>query len=129
MQLGYHACYGTLGGWPTVQATTLANEVRFLSEAVARSKRKVDFVHLPMMNRADTEYSAALEDLKVGEADIYLGLIHNMESFKQRLGVARKHLKNFKIAAPCGFGRITPAQAQQAMKEHQQALEIFAQAS
>jgi len=127
VKLGYHACYGTLGGWPTVPATTLANEVRFLSESVARSKRRVDFVHLPMMPRTDAEYSSALKDLKVGGADVYLGLIHNMESFKERLQVARRYLKNFKIAAPCGFGRITPAQANEVMKDHQRALEIFAQ--
>ncbi|HTW86603.1 MAG TPA: hypothetical protein VMD75_01235 [Candidatus Binataceae bacterium] len=127
VQLGYHACYGTLGGWPTVQATTLANEVRFLNEAVARSKRHVDFVHLPTMNRTDDEYSSMLRDLKVGETEIYLGLIHNMESFKPRLAAARKYLKSFKIAAPCGFGRITPAQAQQVLKDHQQALAIFEQ--
>jgi hypothetical protein len=41
--------------------------------------------------------------------------------------MAHKYLKGFKIAAPCGFGRITPAQAQKALKDHQQALEIFAQ--
>lgn len=50
-----------------------------------------------------------------------------MESFKERLGMTREYLKNFKIAAPCGFGRITPAHAQGVLKDHQQALEIFAQ--
>ncbi|MGH7907506.1 MAG: hypothetical protein ACREP6_12860 [Candidatus Binataceae bacterium] len=124
-RLGYHACYGTLGGWPTAPATTLANEVRFLNEAVAHSKRRVDFVHLPMMNRSDVEYSQPLAELSTSGGDIYLGVIHNMESFERRLANARKFLPNFKIAAPCGFGRITPAEARQVFKDHQSALEIF----
>jgi len=125
--LGYHACYGTLGGWPTASPETLANEVRFLNDAVAVSKRHVDFVHLPMLDRSDVEYAAPLADLKVGKAEVYLGLIHNLGSFKQRLDNAHKYLHEFKIAAPCGFGRISPAQLQAVHDEHVKALEIFRQ--
>jgi hypothetical protein len=122
--VGYHACFGTLGGWPMVQPSTLANSVRFLNEAVAAAKRKVDFVHLPTLNRTGAEYMAPLADLRVGGAEVYLGLIHNMESFKQRLDNARSYLQQFGIAAPCGFGRISPAELQAAFDDHVKALAI-----
>jgi hypothetical protein len=123
--LGYHACYGTLGGWPTAAPETLANEVRFLNDAVKVSKRRVDFVHLPMLNRVDVEYAAPLRDLAVGSSEVYLGLIHNMDSFERRLENARKYCSDFKIAAPCGFGRISPAQLEEVHDDHLKALEIF----
>jgi hypothetical protein len=127
VRLGYHVCYGTLGGkWPAVESQTLVKGVRFANEAVARSKRRVDFIHLPMMNRSDAEYSSALKNLRVGDADVYLGIIHNMETFRERLTLARRYLKDFGIAAPCGLGRVTSAQADAEMKNHQRALEIFA---
>ncbi len=123
--LGYHACYGTLGGWPTVKPDTLANEVRFLNDAVARSRRPVDFVHLPLLNRSDAGYSEPLSDLRVGDARVYLGLIHNMDSFPERLAIARRHLKSFGIAAPCGFGRISATRLQALMEDHRQALKAY----
>lgn len=123
--LGYHACFGTLGGWPTVSPDTISNEVRFLNDAVARSTRKVDFVHLPMLDRSEPEYAAPLADLNVGDAEVYLGMIHNIDTFATRLANARRYLKDFAIAAPCGFGRITPDELAGIMREHEQALEAF----
>lgn len=127
--LGYHACFGTLGGWPTVAPETIANEVKFLNDAVARSARAVDFVHLPMLNRTEPEYAAPLADLAVGDAEIYLGLIHNMDTFPVRLANARRYLKDFRIAAPCGFGRISSAELANLLGEHEQALEVFEKAA
>jgi hypothetical protein len=108
-----------------VSPNTLANEVRFLNDAVAASKRRVDFVHLPLLDRTDLGYSAPLSDLKVGNAEVYLGLIHNMDTFKQRLDNARKYLREFKFAAPCGFGRISREQLQAVHDDHVKALDIF----
>jgi hypothetical protein len=124
--LGYHACFGTLGGWPLVKPDTIANQVKFLNDAVARSARPVDFVHLPMLDRSDPQYAAPLADLRVGDADIYLGMIHNMASFETRLRNARRYLGDFKIAAPCGFGRIPPEQVPGILREHEDALRLFA---
>lgn len=123
--LGYHTCFGTLGGWPSVAPDSIAYLVQFLNEAVARSRRRVDFVHLPMLNRTEPDYAAPLADLSVGDAEIYLGLIHNMDSFAERLANACRHLSRFKIAAPCGFGRISPAELQAVMDDHRKALELY----
>ena len=125
VMLGYHACYGTLGGWPMIKPATLANQVRFLNETVAQSKRRVDFVHLPLLDRPDVEYYAPLADLRVGNTDIYLGLIHDMESFETRLLNSKKYLEGFGIAAPCGFGRIAPTELKTLLQEHLRAVEIL----
>lgn len=124
--LGYHACFGTLGGWPTVKPDTIANEVRFLNDAVARSSRHVEFVHLPMLARTDEAYYAPLSDLAVRGADVYLGIIHGMDTFAQRVALARAHLDDFGIAAPCGFGRISPDALRAVLEEHARALDLCA---
>ena len=123
--LGYHACFGTLGGWPVVSPDTLANEVKFLNDAVAVSSRKVDFVHLPMLERTELEYAEPLADLNVAGAQVYLGMIHNMDTFQERLANARHYLSEFSIAAPCGFGRIPADVLQKRFDQHKKALEIF----
>jgi methionine synthase II (cobalamin-independent) len=122
--LGYHACYGTLGGWPMVKPTNSGRQVRFLNGAVAVSKRKVDYVHLPMIDDSSAEYAAPLKDLDVGKSDIFLGMIHNMKTFAERIREARKYLAEFKLAAPCGFGRISREELKVAMNDHKLALEM-----
>ena len=124
--LGYHACFGTLGGWPTVKPDNLVNQVRFLNDAVARSTRRVDFVHLPMLNRTDADYVKPLGALDIHGAELYLGMIHNMDSFAERLAQARAQVSDFGIAAPCGFGRISAAELDAVMAEHEKALAILA---
>ena len=93
-----------------------------MNDAVARSARRVDFVHLPMLNRTDLEYVVPLRDLGVGGAEVYLGMIHTMDTFAERLANVRTVLDDFKIAAPCGFGRISATELEALMDEHKQAL-------
>jgi len=128
VMLGYHLCYGTLGGWPMVESDDLSRTVKFANEAVARSGRRVDFVHIPILNRTDDRYFAPLRELQAGAARIYLGIVHNMEderAFRARLAVARKYLPDFGLAAPCGFGRHTAAELPALLREHRRALEML----
>lgn len=120
--LGYHACYGTLGGWPLVSPDTLEGQIKFLNEAVSVSKRKVDYVHLPMLNRTDLEYAEPLTRLSVGDAAVYLGLVHNMDTFKTRFANVQHYLDDFDLAAGCGFGRISRDELKIRFQEHKQAL-------
>lgn len=123
--LGYHACFGTLGGWPMVKPRSSARQVSFLNGAVAASRRTVDYVHLPMIDDSSAEYAVPLKELNVGKSDIFLGMIHNMKTFPDRLRQARKYLAEFKLAAPCGFGRISREELTAAMDDHQKALEML----
>ena len=55
---------------------------------------------------------------------VYLGLIHSMSTFRQRVAVARKFLPEFGIAAYCGFGRIPVSELQKILQDHLDALAI-----
>jgi hypothetical protein len=105
--LGYHACFGTLSGWPSRQPKDLTGSVLLVNAAVASSDRPVDFVHIPTLGSSGDEFFKPLSNLQVGSARVYLGLIHHLNGFhvREQVQTARKYLPGFGIAAPCGFGR------------------------
>ncbi|HZU90822.1 MAG TPA: hypothetical protein VE993_16350, partial [Stellaceae bacterium] len=61
--LGYHACFGTLSGWPSRQPSDLTGSVLLLNAAMANSGRHVDFLHLPTLGSAEDAFFAPLRDL------------------------------------------------------------------
>jgi hypothetical protein len=106
--LGYHACFGTLAGWPSRQPRDLTGTVLLLNESVAASGRPVEFVHFPTLGSAEDAFFAPLENLAVGGARVYVGAIHHMHGEAgpaRQLAAVRKYLPSFGLAAPCGFGR------------------------
>lgn len=106
--LGYHACYGTSGGWPRRSPQDLTGVVLLVNAAVAQSGRRVDFVHLPTVNSESPDYFAPLAALDAKGARVYVGLIHALHGpggMGQQMDWLRQYLPDFGIAAPCGFGR------------------------
>ena len=103
--LGYHLCFGTLGGWPRFQPETLSETVKLANAFLEASGRRVDWIHIPLLDTEDEAFFAPLKDLNPRGARVYLGAIHNMERFRQRVALARKYLPEFGLAAYCGFGR------------------------
>ena len=81
-------------------------------------------MHIPALDRSDEKFYAPLARLAPGDARIYLGLIHSMASFKQRLAAARRFLPAFGLAAYCGFGRIPPEELPQILEDHLTALKL-----
>jgi hypothetical protein len=66
-------------------------------------------------HRDDDAYFAPLRDLDIGEAKLYLGLVHHtdgVEGARRRLATARKYITGFGIATECGFGRRPPRPSQ-----------------
>jgi hypothetical protein len=124
--LGYHFCFGTLGGWPRFAPDNLEHAVKLANAFVAASGRPVDWVHIPVLDRSDDAFYAPLRDLKPQGARVYLGAIHNMAHFKERIGVARKYLPEFGLGAYCGFGRHPPSELQTILDDHLAAVEIAA---
>jgi hypothetical protein len=107
--LGYHSCFGTLDGWPSRRPRDLTGSVLLLNAAVAASGRRVDFLHLPTLGSAEDAFFAPLGDLAAAGARVYLGAIHHMHDaagLRAQLATARRHLADFGLAAPCGFGRV-----------------------
>ena len=103
--LGFHFCFGTFGGWPAFAPDDLGPTVDLVNAVVADTKHRIDWVHIPVLNRTDDAFYAPLARLAAPQARIYLGMIHSMESFGARLAVARKFVPDFGLAAYCGFGR------------------------
>jgi hypothetical protein len=132
VMLGYHLCYGTLGGWPMVQPKDLSAAVQFANELVVRASRRVDFVHIPILSGAGEEYFAPLQGLSVGGARVYLGGFHgldDMADFRNRLLALKKYVPEFGLAAPCGFGRLKPEEVPGLLQDHLKAIEVLRELS
>lgn len=122
--LGYHFCFGTLGGWPRFEPTDLGKTVQLANAFVEASGRKVDWIHLPVLDHSDDSFFAPLKDLRPQGARVYLGMIHNMSGFRLRFETARKHLPSFGLGAYCGFGRIPASELPKILADHLEAVEI-----
>jgi hypothetical protein len=120
--LGFHFCFGTFGGWPRFAPNDLGCAVDLANAAVAATGRRVDWVHVPTLDRTDDAFYAPLAKLDPNGARVYVGMIHSMPTFDQRLAVARKFLPDFGLAAYCGFGRTPPGELNQVLKDHLDAL-------
>lgn len=116
--LGYHFCFGTLGGWPRFQPDDLGQAVKLANAFVEASGRRVDWIHLPVLDRSDDAFFAPLANLKPKGARVYLGAIHNMERFPARIATARKFLPEFGLGAYCGFGRLPPKDLPGVLADH-----------
>ena len=124
VMLGIHFCFGTLGGWPRFAPDDLSATVRLANAAVEACGRRVDWIHIPVLERTDDAFFVPLKDLKQKGARVYLGAIHHMDTFAQRIATARKYLPEFGVGAYCGFGRMPPSDIPKVLEEHQQAIKL-----
>jgi len=76
-----------------------------------------------VLDRSDDGFFAPLAKLQPRQTRIYLGVIHNMARFPERVATARKYLPEFGLAAYCGLGRTPPAQVPAILAEHRKAVE------
>jgi hypothetical protein len=133
IELGYHFCYGSLGGRHIVEPKDTGVMVR-LSNAIAHGiGRAIDFLHMPVpRDHTDAAYFAPLKALRVvNETRLYLGLLHltdGVAGAQRRISAARTAIEEFGIAAECGFGRATPAQAAEILRMHARVSDLAAEA-
>jgi hypothetical protein len=117
-QLGFHLCFGTLGGWPRFAPDDLSGAVEMANAMISETGRRVDWIHIPVLDRTEDAYFAPLAGLRPGSARVYLGVIHNMERLESRIAAARKYLPEFGVAAYCGFGRSPASEMPQVLEDH-----------
>ena len=122
--LGYHFCFGTLGGWPRFAPPDLSATVTLANAVVEASGRRVDWIHIPVLPDVGEAFFAPLANLKPRGARIYLGVVHHMDGFKERIALARKYLPEFGLGGYCGFGRIPPEDMPTVLDEHLQAIKV-----
>ncbi len=124
VQLGFHFCFGTFGGWPRFAPDSLGGAVDLANAAVAQAGRRIDWVHIPTLDTTADGFYAPLHSLRPDGARIYLGLIHSMNTFRERLAAARRHLPEFGLAAYCGFGREPVSALPRILEDHLSAVRI-----
>ena len=90
------------------------------------ANRRVDWIHIPLLDTDDEAFFAPLKALNPRGARVYLGAIHNMERFQQRVALARKYLPEFGLAAYCGFGRSPVTELPGILADHIKAAEATA---
>ena len=122
--LGYHLCLGTLGGWPRFAPDDLSGAVAMGNAFIEASGRRVDWIHIPVLDTADEAFFAPLKNLKPKGARVYLGMIHHMDTLASRVAMARKFLPDFGLAAYCGFGRVPPTELPEVLDQHLKALAL-----
>ena len=118
IMLGYHPCFGTLGGWPRFAPDDLSGAVEMANGFAEASGRPVDWIHIPVLDRGDDAFFAPLANLDPQGARIYLGAIHHMERYDERIALARKYLPDFGVAAYCGMGRVPPDELSSVLDDH-----------
>jgi len=124
VMLGFHLCFGTLGGWPRFAPDDLSGAVALGNAFIEAAGRRVDWIHIPVLGDADDKFLAPLKDLKPKGARVYLGMVHHMDTLPQRLATAKKYLPDFGLAAYCGFGRVPQSEMPAVLDEHLQALKM-----
>jgi hypothetical protein len=122
--LGFHFCFGTFGGWPRFAPADLGRAVELANGAVGAAGRRVDWVHVPTLDRTDDAFYAPLAKLDPKGARVYLGMIHSMASLPERLAIVRKFIGDFGLAAYCGFGRHKPEEMPAVLADHLTALKL-----
>lgn len=120
--LGFHLCFGTLGGWPRFEPEDLSGAVTMANAFAEGAGRRVDWIHIPVLDRTDAAFFAPLANLNPRGARIYLGAIHNMAGFADRIALARKFFPDFGVAAYCGLGRNDPSELPDLIDDHQKAV-------
>ena len=103
-----------------------------MANTIAKEARgRADYFHIagPRVNRSDEDrFFRPLQDLRVGDARVYLGLIHELdgvEGLQMRTTHARKYLKDFGIASTCGFGRHSGEEMEASLRTHRADVEAF----
>ena len=122
VDVGFHFCFGTFGGWPRFAPADLGRTVELINAAVAATGRRVNWIYIPTLDSVDDTFYAPLANLDVKGARVYIGIIHSMKSFDQRLALVRRFLPEFGLAAYCGFVRTLPDEPDQVLGDHLTAL-------
>jgi len=127
VMLGYHFCYGDLAHRHLFEPGNLGLAVRMANLAIATSKRRVDWVHMPVpIARSDNAYFAPLSGLQNGDTQVFLGLIHlhdGVEGALRRARAARQYLSRFGVATECGLGQRQPETLAELLRIHREVVE------
>ena len=114
VQLGFHLCYGDRFHAHFVEpedAGLLVEMAMGITERVG-PRHAIEWFHMPVpKDRVDAAYFDPLRKLEIGDAKLFLGLVHahDEDGTKQRLKMAQAiYPHSFGVATECGLGRTPP---------------------
>lgn len=130
VEMGYHLCYGSPRDEHLVQPRDAAILVEMMEGIAAATKRRVDFLHIPVpKDRTDDAYYAPITAWKRPDGiKLYLGLLHHDDDAgdRARIALARRHvIGEFGLSAECGWGRTEPGRLPGLLKGHRTAAEAL----
>lgn len=108
VMIGYHLCYGTLPTWPMAPLGSIRTQISLANALVEKTGRKVDFMHLVLPREPNDQFFEGSEELQIGDADLYLGLLQDDDTLEDnitRISIAEKYFPEFGTSYVCGFGR------------------------
>lgn len=130
VELGYHLCYGSPADEHLVMPKDLGICVEIANGLLSKLGRRPDFLHVPVpRDRLDDGYFAPLAGLRLpASAQLYLGLVHHADDAgnRERISVARRHVRDFGIATECGWGRTDPSRVPGIIAAHKSAMTALA---
>lgn len=110
--VGLHLCYGDFGGIHNVDLNDTRLMTDFSNQIAQQSRRRFEWVHMPVIRTADHAFFAPLGQLRLPvETQVYLGLVHEadgVEGAGRRIEAARRSVRDFGVATECGMGRRAP---------------------
>lgn len=129
VEVGFHLCYGSPQDEHLVQPKDMGVMVAMSNGFIARMRRRLDFLHLPVpKDRSDDAYFAPLRDLALPrETTLYLGLIHHDDAAgdQSRIAAARKAVSRFGLSSECGWGRTDPVRVPGLIAAHARAAQLL----
>jgi hypothetical protein len=122
VEVGFHLCYGDVAEKHFVEPVDASNLVRFANMLAAASTRRIDWIHLPVpIERDDDAYFAPLDDLEIGDTELYLGLVHREDAAdgaRRRIAAASRHVPVFGVATECGIARAPEGTTEGILRTH-----------
>ena len=109
VEMGYHLCYGSPRDEHLVQPKDAAILVEMMNGIVAATKRRIDFLHIPVpKDRTDDAFYAPLKDFEAAGRGpkLYLGLLHHDDDAgdKKRVAVAKAACRRISACRPSAAG-------------------------
>jgi hypothetical protein len=129
VELGFHLCYGSPGDQPLVRLADAGVLVELMNGIGARVPRRVDFIHIPVPREAEAAFFAPLHDWRAPKhTHLYMGLLQEGDQAGNlaRIAAARTAVRDFGVAAECGFGRRDPSHVPAILATHRAAAESLA---
>ncbi|MDH3601305.1 MAG: hypothetical protein OEU26_16940 [Candidatus Tectomicrobia bacterium] len=122
IELGCHLCYGRPRDEHVVQHWDLAVSVEIANRILARVRRPLQFIHMPVpKDRNDDVLFQPLTNLALSEGtDLYLGCLHRGDDAGNaaKLARARSYARVTDISSECSWGRSDPAHLDAILAAH-----------